>query len=528
MKSEAAFSRVTPQVAIYVRLSDEDKNKTDNLGNSESIKNQIALATKYANEKKWVIHDIYIDDDWSGLDRDRPEFNRLLKDCEARKIDIVLCKDMSRFTRDKIVTEEYLETKFIEWGIRFIGLSDGVDTSDKANKKSREINALVNQWYAEDISIKVKDTLKIKRETGNFIGSFPPYGYKKSAHNKNKLEIDEVAAKTVRMIFQLYLEGYGTTAIAKILNAKQIPNPCTYKELTIQNYKNPFKKKSTSVWNKTSVKRILRNEVYLGILQQHKSEKIHFKSKKRKQVPKKYWTVVKNTHPPIIDKATFFTVQKLMDTKIRSSGYGKAHIFAGKVFCKDCKSPLTKSSSGKYSYLSCALYNSSHLKCSRHSIRFDRLIQIVEDRLRRHLLILTHKTDDLVQEVLEKGKLKKEEQNYQVLKKNIIKRINDLNNGLKYLYIDKANKTIEEVVWQNIFEQFTNEKKILIQELKRLNTEEKDTSQINIKVCKKAVNDILQVSPLNRTLINNLIDFIEVGEVENGKQEIIISYTFCN
>ena len=99
MKSEAAFSRVTPQVAIYVRLSDEDKNKTDNLGNSESIKNQIALATKYANEKKWVIHDIYIDDDWSGLDRDRPEFNRLLKDCEARKIDIVLCKDMSRFTR---------------------------------------------------------------------------------------------------------------------------------------------------------------------------------------------------------------------------------------------------------------------------------------------------------------------------------------------------------------------------------------------------------------------------------------------
>ena len=114
------------------------------------------------------------------------------------------------------------------------------------------------------------------------------------------------------------------------------------------------------------------------------------------------------------------------------------------------QSPLTKSSSGKYSYLSCALYNSSHLKCSRHSIRFDRLIQIVEDRLRRHLLILTHKTDDLVQEVLEKGKLKKEEQNYQVLKKNIIKRINDLNNGLKYLYIDKANKTIEEVVWQDI------------------------------------------------------------------------------
>ncbi|HEX3031734.1 MAG TPA: recombinase family protein, partial [Bacillota bacterium] len=149
---------ITPSLraAIYARLSDEDKDKTKSGDLSESIQNQITLATRFAREKDWLIVDVYSDDDWSGLDRERPEFNRLLRDCEQGRVDVVLCKDMSRFTRDKILPEEYLETRFAEWQVRFIGLTDGTDTADKSNKKSREINALVNQWYAEDISTKVR------------------------------------------------------------------------------------------------------------------------------------------------------------------------------------------------------------------------------------------------------------------------------------------------------------------------------------------------------------------------------------
>lgn len=528
MKTGTAFNRVTPQVAIYVRLSDEDKNKTDKSEKSESIKNQIALATKYANEKNWLIYDIYIDDDWSGLDKDRPEFKRLIKDCKEGKINIVLCKDMSRFTRDKIITEEYLETKFIEWGVRFIGLSDGVDTADKANKKSREINALVNQWYAEDISVKVKDALKIKRETGNFIGSFPPYGYRKSSNNKNKLEIDDIAANIVKKIFQLYLEGHGTTSIANILNAENIPNPCTYKELTLNNYKNPLKKNSKSLWSKTSVKRILRNEVYIGVLQQHKNEKIHFKTKKRKQVPREFWTVVENTHPSIIDKSTFFTVQKMMNTKIRSSGHGKVHLFAGKVFCKECKSSLIKSSSGKYTYLSCGLYVSSRTNCTRHSIRFDKLLMVVEERLKQQLLKLSSKKENIIHELYKQARIKYLELDYQTLKGNVNLRINDLNRAIKQLYIDKSKNEIDETTWQEILSQLLHEKKLLSQELTRLSIKHENAILVNTKQLEKELNEIINVSSINRKLLNSLIDYIEVGESNGSTQEIVIHYTFKN
>jgi len=527
MKQNTVFNRVTPRVAIYVRLSDEDKNKGDKDEKSESIKNQIALATKYSNEKNWHIYDIYIDDDWSGLDRDRPEFNRLLRDCEKGNIDIVLCKDMSRFSRDKIITEEYLETKFIEWGVRFIGLSDGVDTADKANKKSREINALVNQWYAEDISMKVRDALKIKRETGNFIGSFPPYGYKKSPHNKNKLEIDEVAANIVRLIFQLYLEGYGTTSIANILNDRKIPNPCTYKELTLNNYKNPLKKNSQSLWSKTSVKRILRNEVYIGVLQQHKNEKVHFKTKRRKQIPPEQWTVIENNHPPIIEKSIFFTVQKMMNARIRGSGHGKIHLLAGKVFCKDCKSSLIKSSSGKYTYLSCGLYLSSHASCTRHSIRLDLLLKLIEDRLKQQLLKLNVKKEKVIQDLFEKIKISNEKQNYQTLRASILFKINELNKAIKQLYIDKANKKIDETTWKDILSQLLQEKGYLDQELSRLR-DKQECIVLTKEELEKEFNDLLFLNQFNRALLNSLIDYIEVGEVKDNTQEIIIHYTFYN
>lgn len=527
MKTDVPSNRIAPQVAIYVRLSDEDKNK-NKLENSESIKNQIALASKYVQEKNWCIYDIYIDDDWSGLDKNRPEFKRLLKDCEEQKINIVVCKDMSRFTRDKIITEEYLETKFFEWGIRFIGLSDGTDTADNANKKSREINALVNQWYAEDISNKVKYALKIKRETGNFIGSFAPYGYKKSAKNKNKLEIDPIAATVVKKIFHLYLNGNGTSAIANILNKEKTPNPCTYKELTLENYKNPFKKKQFSVWNKTSVKRILRNEVYLGRLQQNKIAKIYFKTKKRKHLPKYLWTTVCNTHSPIIDEDTFAIVQKQMDAKIRSSGHGKVHLFAGKIICKDCKSPLIKTSSGKYSYLSCSLYKSSPANCTRHSIRLDRLTQIVEKQLKQYLNNPSLNKDTLIKTILQMHNPTAKE-NDEIIIAHIQQQINDLNKAIKQAYLDRCKENIKEEIWRDLLHQFQLEKDMLNQELTRLNKKQAaNRFSYTWGNLENIVNNILQFKNMQCLLINALIKRIEVGENINYAQELIIYYTFQN
>jgi site-specific DNA recombinase len=167
------------KAAIYCRLSSEDKEKISDFSDSESIQNQKNLLMKYAIEKGWDIYKIYSDDDYSGLDKDRPEFNQMLKEAEEGKFNIILCKHQSRFTRDMELVEKYLHNKFIEWGIRFFTVVDAVDTSDKHNKKSRQINGLINEWYCEDVSESIRAVLRLKQQQGKFIGSFATYGYDK-------------------------------------------------------------------------------------------------------------------------------------------------------------------------------------------------------------------------------------------------------------------------------------------------------------------------------------------------------------
>lgn len=516
------------RVAIYARLSDEDKHKTSYTDYSESIKNQIALATQYAQERSWIIAGVYCDDDWSGLDRDRPEFNRLLKDCENGKIDIVLCKDMSRFTRDKIVTEEYLETKFLEWKVRFIGLTDGSDTADKANKKSREINALVNQWYAEDISNKVRAAFKTKRGQGAFIGSYPAYGYVKSETVKGKLEIDPDAAQIVKKIFSLYRTGFGTRSITRILNEEGVPNPTAYKESKHPRYKNAFKNDDRGLWNKTSVKRILRNEVYIGNMVQHKNEKFHFKTKKRRNLPKEAWEVVEGTHEPVVTRDAFFKVQELLDSKVRCTGEGTPHLFAGIVVCKDCGSIMVKSSNGHYRYLTCSRYRTGRDLCSRHSIRLDMLIVKVEQRVRALLADLLKDKEKFLKQLAENDGFTS---GINVITANLGKinsRLRGVTEALKTLYVDKSLGKIDTLIFSELKREFIGEKHQLTRQLEKLQGELKAANvQTNRLIYWSTVLDkYAKFAELTREMVNELIHFVEIGERGDGRQEVVIHYNF--
>ena len=516
------------RVGIYARLSDEDKNKTSYTEKSESIKNQIALATKYAQERGWEMADVYSDDDWSGLDRDRPDFNRLLKDCENGKIDIVLCKDMSRFTRDKIVTEEFLETRFLEWGVRFVGLTDGSDTADKANKKSREINALVNQWYAEDISNKVRAAFETKRDAGSFIGSFPAFGYIKSDSVRGKLEIDPEAAQVIRKIFTLYLAGYGTPTIVRLLNKEGILNPTAYKESRYPKYRNAFKKDNHGLWNKTSVKRILRDQVYIGSMVQHKIEKLHFKIKKRINLPKEAWVVVEGTHKPIIDRDTFLKVQALMDSKVRSTGEGTPHLFAGKVICKDCGNLMVKSSHGVYKYLTCSRYRLDKNLCSRHSIRLDVLTETVEQRIRELFSVLVIDKDAFARQLAENDNFTSNLKVINAKADRIRGRIKEITEALKTLYQDKSQGRLDTFIFNDLKEEFVREKSRLDKELEKLNGELAAAHDQNnrLQYWSNVLDKYLYFSKLSREMVNELIDFVEIGEKDDSPQEIIIHYNF--
>lgn len=510
------------KIAIYCRLSDEDKDKNNVFDESESIQNQKILLTQYAIEKKWEIFKIYSDDNYSGLDTNRPDFNEMIKDAENKKFDMILCKHQSRFSRDMEVIEKYLHRKFPEWGVRFISITDHVDTLDKGNKKSRQINGLVNEWYCEDISEAIRATFKIKREEGKFIGSFAPYGYKKDPKDHNKLMIDEQVAYVIKSIFNWYLEGYGTQYIAQTLNKKDIPNPTKYKRDKGLKYKNSSQTDDYGLWNKTTIRRILKNEVYIGNMVQGKREKINYKSKKIIQNPESKWIKVENKHEPIIQHEVFYAVQRRFKNKVRRTKKGKIHLFAGKVKCMDCKNSMNKvRASNGYEYLRCKLYARVATKqlCTNHSIRLDVLEEIITDKIKAHMKNVNNKY--LV------DKFNKEKifiKNVYALEKKvnaIEKLIKDKDYIIKNLYMDKVKKIINEKQFKELNSKFMKDKEDLIRRKHKIKDKiseirsEIDGMNSGIEVIEKYMN----FKELNYMLVNKLIDHIEVGEKDQDKKE---------
>lgn len=308
---------MSEKAAIYCRLSEEDSNKTYHYEESESIQNQKLLLIDYAEKHNYEIYNIYVDENYSGLNKKRPAFCEMLQYAQKRAFDIVLCKTQSRFTRDIEVFEKYVHELFPLWGIRFISVIDNVDTNQKGNKKARQINALVNEWYCEDLSENIKTVLRRKMAEGQFVGAFACYGYQKSVKDRHKLVIDEQAAEVVKQIFDLCLKGYSCRKIADNLTEKGIMTPTTYKKTKGIAFQNPNVKQcqNDTKWSYNTVKKILRNECYIGNLVQGKEQKINYKQKKRVLLPRKYCVVVEQSHKPIIEKSKFYEVQKILDKR---------------------------------------------------------------------------------------------------------------------------------------------------------------------------------------------------------------------
>lgn len=297
------------KAAIYCRLSEEDRIKTKE--DSESIQNQKSMLVNYATEKGWEIFGIYCDENYSGIDGDRPEYNRLLADAEKHCFDIILCKTQSRFSRNMEHIERYLNGKLQEWGIRFVSVLDNADTDVRSNKKARQINGLINEWYLEDLSENVKAVLDNKHREGKSTRPFLPYGLKKCREDKNKIEVDEEAARIVRQIFDYYLSGMGTREIAEFLNAKGILSPQEYKKSKGEKLNIP-KKNKRGKWTQQAIIRILKNQMYVGDLVHNIYSKPSYKSKHIiKNSPDK-WCIVPNSHDAIISKSDFERVGKML------------------------------------------------------------------------------------------------------------------------------------------------------------------------------------------------------------------------
>lgn len=372
---------------MYLRLSKEDGEKTE----SNSISNQREIINSYARKNQITMIKEYVDDGYSGANFDRPNFKEMIKAAYDRKFNTIIVKDLSRFGRDYIEAGKYIQRIFPENGIRFISVNDNYDS------KSADINDthlilpiknFINDSYCRDISNKVKSSQKIKREKGDFISAFAPYGYKKSEENKNKLVIDKKISDIIKNIFDMKLLGYSSKAIADELNHLGVLTPRKYKES--QGFKcNGFQNTKGGTWSAKTVNRIIENEVYIGNTLQGKSVTLSYKNKKQIEKEKEEWIRVENTHEAIISKEVFTIANTMLKRDLNNSrGKDKIDIFTGMLFCKECGSSLirrtVKLKKREEIFYICSKYNKEK-SCTRHSIKEETLIKAVSKIMKSYI-----------------------------------------------------------------------------------------------------------------------------------------------
>ena len=454
----------------------------------------------------------------------------MIEAAKEKKFQIILCKSQSRFTRDMELVEKYIHGMFPIWGIRFIAVADNADTEVKGNKKARQINGLVNEWYLEDLSENIRMVFDMKRQQGQYIGGFPVYGYQKDPRDKNHLIVEPEAAGVVRQIFQWALEGHGKQSIAFMLNSRGIVNPTRYKVERGWSCNHPIKN-DYGLWNKTTIWRILHNEMYTGVMVQGRTKKVSYKSKTLITMPREQWFRVEGTHEAIIDSETFQTVQKLMALRSREDGTGMLHPLAGLVKCMDCGSTMSKTTNcqrgrPRVSYLRCKLYADSGREklCTRHSIRLDQLIELVSERI-RHYVQSCYKLKELELPPPPDTRRDALEQEQKSLTTQLERR----SQALKNLYLDRVSGILSEGQFVELNQDFLAEKSRLERRLAQIDIELGERAEpVEQAALMERARELLKLETIPRELVVALIEKIEIGEKdrETGKQEIRITWKF--
>lgn len=511
------------KAALYCRISREDEN---NRSQSESIKNQIDFLTRYALEQGWTIVDAYTDDGYTGTNFERPGFQRMLQDAEAGRINLIVTKDMSRLGRDYIETGRFIERYFPENNIRYVAVNDGIDTFEEtSNNDMSPFKSVINDMYAKDISKKVRSVFKNKVASGKFIGAFAPYGYKKDPADKSRLVIDETAAAVIKRIFEMYLEGKGLTSIAHTLNAEGVPSPSSYKA-EYCNYKN--RTTNNTLWGFATVRVILNNPTYAGNLAQSKYKKVNYKSEKLVSLKKDSWAVVENTHEPIVSIEDFELAQQMMKRKVNTDFICRKppRLLSGFLKCGSCGEYMTleKGKNG-LEYFICSRYKKHSSKyCTRHGIRVNEVEKAVLEDINSMI--------SLISENIEVMKDSRNDFKEKFIKKAVKelaayeKKLTEINNYTKNLYMDKVKGIISEEEFVNLSKAFSSEKDSIVKSYnalqEKLNRQGKQQNEFESVL--SSVGENGSILELDRGILERLIEKIEVLEDKSIK----ITYKFKN
>lgn len=528
-------------VGIYCRLSHDDERA----GESVSIENQKELLARHAREQGWTIVDYYVDDGVSGTTFDRPGFNRLVQDARDGKINIALCKDLSRLGRDYIEAGKYTDIVFPSMGCRFIALNDGVDTARKNDEMIVILKNVMNDLYARDTSAKIKAVKRSSFQAGKYVGCYAPIGYLKSPDDKHVLVPDPATAPIVKRIFDLRCQGFGYRKIAAVLNGDKIPTPRDYYYLRIGS---PNPRGETPYWNDITVKTILCNEVYLGHTVQSKTGNVSYKIHKQVSKPQSEWIRVENTHEPLISQEVWELVRSIEQNqkRNRTAKDGTVHLFSGVLVCMDCGSAMrhhkdhhkckdgTPVNSTYESYVCNRYCTSGKGACTAHTMNQKVLIEVVLADIRMKAEQARTAPDSLISRIQAQRKAASAEQmkQTQTLLTAVEKRLSELGKLIQSIYEDKVMGRIPEGVCIQLMNQYEAERAEKSEQKSRL-TEELETYRQetdDVQQWMDLIREYTKLEKLDRPTLLRLIKRIEVGDkkVEDGRtvRDVKIYYNF--
>ena len=525
---------------IYVRLSQEDMRA----GESLSIEHQKLILTKYVREQGWNLVDTYVDDGFSGTDFNRPSVQRLLSDAQTGRINLIICKDLSRFGRNYIEVGQYIDYIFPLHNIRFIALNDNVDTANRDSNamEMMPVINLFNEWHASSTSKKIKAVNLANAKAGKYTCANAAYGYTKADDEKHTPIIDPEAAEVVRRIFKLRSQGMSPRAIGDQLNAENIPIPSDYRcqKTGIVNTKY-----TRHLWTQVQIRQILDNPIYLGKLAMMRVTSVSYKNHKKVRKDPSEWVVTEDTHEAIISQELWDKVREAEKAVShgKRDGKGVTQPLSGMLFCPDCGYKM-KAAGRKRTLKSGELIRECYYNCSSYVLHGKELCSthyISQKQIEAVIIADIRSMAELVvkdEQTARAAFLSKKEQQTSRQSKADIKKLNDskhrlaeLENLMQSVYEDKVMGKIPEHICVSFLEKYEAEQQELravIADLEeRLSAEKQDREDVEefIRRLKKYVD----VQTLTRELGLELIEYVTVGAyTPNEPREINIYYKFLD
>ena len=515
------------RTAIYTRLSKDDGDKSE----SNSIVSQKAMCEEYiAKHPDLELVETFVDDGYSGVSFDRPDFRKMEQAVREGRIDAILCKDLSRFSRNYIEAGRYLEKIFPQLGVRFIAINDAYDTltgNPQSDSFIIPFKNLINDTYCKDISVKIRSNLDVKRRNGEYVGAYTPYGYKKAEDDKNHLVVDEYAAEVVQSIFSMYKEGMSICRIVDKLNSMGVLSPMEYKLSQGINYDTLFKQMEKAQWSYNAVKRVLTNEIYIGVMVQGKTGTPNYKVRKLQSKDESEWIKVEDAVEPIIKHHDFMAVKTLLGRDMRCTAKDDdENALSGFIYCADCGCTMIRktvpSKTKKYTYYVCAGAKQKN-GCTSHSISVKEVEKAVLHAIHDHVeLVLA--VDAALERANQLPSAERAAFNFEAQIAKLEEEIERFQ-GLKLrLYEDLADGVInksEYMEFRNRYTGIIEERKAALERVKREQKEASITGMTE-RHWVQLFRENEGVEELNRRILMEIVDRILIHE--DHKIEIIFKY----